>query len=116
MLVSGVAVAGAGRWRLFAELGVFYFQDVDDAGERGQLLLELVVLAAQIGELVAEQVVVGLQAVGDLRAVVLGFDQGVEQVLESGVLVGELVAPQAGLVGEGFDGELAVGVQWDADE
>ena len=52
---------------LFAELGVFYFQHVDDAGERGQPLLELVVLAAQIGEFVAEQVVVDLQAVGDLR-------------------------------------------------
>ena len=49
-------------------------------------------------------------------AVVLGSDQGVEQILESGVLVCELVASQAGLVGKGFDGELPVGVQRDADE
>ena len=68
--------------RLGREVGRFYFQHVDDAGERGQPLLELVVLAAQIGELVAEQVVVDLQDVGDLRTVVLGSDQGVEQILE----------------------------------
>lgn len=84
---------------LLAQLGVFHFQDVDDAGVGRDLVCEPGVFGAEVGEFRAELIVVGVQSVGDLGAVVLGSHERVEQVLQPGVLVGQLVAPQTGFLG-----------------
>ncbi len=92
-------------------MGAFDFQDVDDTGVGRDLVFQPGAFGAEVGEFLAELIVVGVQFVGDLGAVVLGSDERVEQVLQFGVFVGQLVAPQSGFLGEGFDGELAAQAQ-----
>ncbi|RZB13269.1 hypothetical protein StrepF001_45100, partial [Streptomyces sp. F001] len=66
---------------------ILHLQDVYDPHQLLDVRTQPVALGTQAGDLLLQLLIGPLQAVGDLRPRVLHAHQGVEQVLQPGVLV-----------------------------
>ncbi|GAA3289225.1 hypothetical protein [Streptomyces cinereospinus] len=74
-----------------------------DAGELLHLRFELVTLFLRTGQSGTQGLVAMVETISDGRTAGLRPDQGMEQIFEPGVLVGELVTAKPSLGGEGLE-------------